>query len=448
MKGYVKIICALSFLFVIVTGVFFFVAKALPAKASEISKESIVLLNRIAKNAEENKNDLSVFDGEDYGVDFAIIDEANHLLYFHSDDEQYRQGLSVENAMQRRFPYLYLSDGTKVWGAVILLDDAAKAYQALGWWLAAGVCVVCLILLAGMVRYGLYVRKNIVVPFANMKEFAAKVAQGKLDEPLAMDEGNSFGAFTESFDVMREELAASKERELQLQKKEREFVASLSHDLKTPVTGIQVTAELLQMKTDLKLKETADGKVNYAKEELEQLLADAEGIRGKAEQITNLLNDLFTSTLDDLGEFKVNCQDEASGILCDIVRNYDDRGLAEIGKIPAVLICMDKKSMSQVIGNVISNSYKYANTRIDITFRLSERYLEMQISDHGPGVSPEEIDLITNKFYRGKEWAGTDKDGHGLGLYISKTLMNKMKGDLIAESDGKGLAVTLVIPLS
>jgi len=448
MKGYVKIICALAVLFMIVTGVFFFLAKTLPAKASEISKESIVLLNRVARIAEENKNDLSVFDGEDYGIDFAIIDEANHLLYFRSDDVRYGQGLSIEKAMQRRFPYLYLSEDKKVWGAVILLDDAAKACETLAWWLAAIFCVVCLILLAGMARYGFYVRKNIVVPFTNMKEFAAKVAQGKLDDPLAMDEGNLFGAFTESFDVMREELAASKERELQLQKKEREFVASLSHDLKTPVTGIKVTAELMQMKTALKLKETADGRVTYAKEELELLSADAEGIRGKAEQITNLINDLFTSTLDDLGEFKVNCQDESSEILGDIVRNYDDRGLARIGDIPAVLIRADKKSMSQVIGNVISNSYKYANTRIEVTFRLSERYLEMQISDHGPGVSPEEIDLITNKFYRGKDWVGTDKDGHGLGLYISKTLMNKMDGDLIAESDGKGLAVTLVIPLS
>ena len=194
-------------------------------------------------------------------------------------------------------------------------------------------------------------------------------------------------------------------------------MASLSHDLKTPVTGIKVTAELMQMKTDLKRKEAKDGRVTYAKEELEQLYADAEGIRGKAEQITHLLNDLFTSTLDDLGEFKVNCQDESSEILGDVVRSYDDRGLARIGEIPAVLIHVDKKSMAQVIGNLISNSYKYANTRIDVDFRLSERYLEMQISDHGPGVSPEEIDLITNKFYRGKDRAGfypspRDKAGH------------------------------------
>ena len=50
--------------------------------------------------------------------------------------------------------------------------------------------------------------------------------------------------------------------------------------------------------------------------------------------------------------------------------------------------------------------------------------------------------------YEVSQMYATDKDGHGLGLYIARTLMNKMNGDLIAESDGKGFAVTLVIPLS
>ena len=65
-----------------------------------------------------------------------------------------------------------------------------------------------------------------------MKDFASDIAGGRLDSPLVMDRGNMFGAFSESFDIMREELAESKKRELVLQKKERELVASLSHDLK------------------------------------------------------------------------------------------------------------------------------------------------------------------------------------------------------------------------
>jgi signal transduction histidine kinase len=192
----------------------------------------------------------------------------------------------------------------------------------------------------------------------------------------------------------------------------------------------------------------AEEPLRFTAEELRALNADAEGIYEKAEQIDALLGDLFTSTLDDLGEFKVNCRDERSAVLAEIVKGADDRALVQADELPSVILNIDRKRMAQVIGNIISNSYKYADTQIDIHYRLSDKYLEMQIADHGPGVPPAELDLITNKFYRGKDWQDTDKEGHGLGLYIARTLMEKMNGDLIAESDGGGLAVTLVIPLS
>ena len=157
---------------------------------------------------------------------------------------------------------------------------------------------------------------------------------------------------------------------------------------------------------------------------------------------------MFSSTLDDLGEFRVNCTDESSLVLKDIVMKYDDRGLVARNEIPEVLVHMDVKSMSQVIGNIISNSYKYANTAIDTEYTVVDQYLKMKIRDHGPGVPNDEIDLITNKFYRGRDWKEGKTDGSGLGLYIAKTLMEKMNGDLLAESDGDGLSITLLIPLS
>ena len=72
----------------------------------------------------------------------------------------------------------------------------------------------------------------------------------------------------------------------------------------------------------------------------------------------------------------------------------------------------------------------------------------MQIRDYGPGVPEGELQLITNKFYRGKEVEDTKKEGSGLGLYISKTLMEKMNGELVCKSEGDGFTVILLIPLS
>ena len=71
----------------------------------------------------------------------------------------------------------------------------------------------------------------------------------------------------------------------------------------------------------------------------------------------------------------------------------------------------------------------------------------MEIRDHGKGVEPEELQLITQKFYRGKNNT-KDKEGSGLGLYISRELMEKMKGELICKSDENGFVVILMIPLA
>ncbi len=447
MKSYGRVLLITALILGAAVLAFFLLANKTDTASFGVSGDRIVTLNRIVHDAEEQRGNLSALDGAGFDVRFAIIDRDDRLLYACPGAETETEDLSLERAMQRRYPYRVLTDNGKVWGTVILIDDGTEAYRSLVGNLMAAIAVFCLLVMTAAAGYGIYVHRNIIVPFRNLQGFAARVAQGDLNTPLEMNRDNMFGAFTESFDIMREELAGSKERELALQKKEKELVASLSHDLKTPVTGIKLTAELMQMRLSVKT-DGGDGDVTFSGEEIGLLQADAQGILGKADQIDTLVSDLFTSTLDDLGEFRVNCRDEDSGILGDIVRDFDDRGLAVSGEIPAVIINTDRKRMSQVIGNILSNSYKYANTRIDIDYRLAEHYLEMRISDRGPGVPADEIDLITNKFYRGKEWENTEKDGHGLGLYIAKNLMKRMNGDLIALSDGGGLAITLIIPLS
>ena len=411
------------------------------------SREKITVLNDIARTAEDHRAELNVLDGADFGVDFVILDTTDNVLYAHTEKDISNVRLSVETAILKRYPYRYLTDAGSVWGSVILPDDGADGYKALRVHFIAGISIFGVAILIGMIVFGVYIKRNIITPFRKMREFAGSVAEGRLDEPLEMDRENIFGAFSESFDIMREELSESKKRELELQKKERELVASLSHDLKTPVTGIKLAAELMQMRLSVK-SETVGNEIVFNKAEVEKMSGDAEGILKKAEQIDVLVNDLFATTLNDLGEFNVNCLDENSAVLCDIVKNCDDRHLAVIGEVPAVIVHIDTKRMSQVIGNIISNSYKYANTAIDISFGLSGGFLGMRIQDHGQGVAHDELDLITNKFYRGRQWTHSGTDGNGLGLYIAKTLMQKMNGDLVAESDGDGLAVTLVIPLS
>ena len=445
MKSYIRIVAVVALIYVIgVLLLIIFTGNLTSGNNS--TKGEVSALNDIARTAESNRTDLSILDEYSFDFDYIIVDMTQNILYTSSSRDLSQEKITVETAIQNHYPYIYLKSGDKIWGCLIELDDGLSSVRRIRNRFIIGISLAGLMIIIAMAGFGLYINQNVIAPFRNMKDFAGKVAQGNLDEPLAMDRGNMFGAFSESFDIMREELAQSRKRELELQKKERELVASLSHDLKTPVTGIKLTAELMQMR--LSVKKEQDAKALISLEEIDVLSADAEGIRQKAEQIDALVSDLFTTTLDDLGEFKVTLNDEDSSVITSLVESYDNRKLVTTEEIPKVVLSIDKNRMGQVIGNVISNSYKYADTRIDISYRLSEGYLEMEIKDYGPGVPSEELDLITNKFYRGKDWQETDKEGNGLGLYIAKTLMQKMNGDLVAESDGDGLSITLITPLS
>ena len=441
MKSYIRITVLTAVLFLV--GIILFAVLTSRTVTQDTSRQTITALNDIARTAETHRTELDTLGNMGYDDDFVILDMTDNLLY---SNAPVNDKLTVETAIQKRYPYQYLRDDCGVWGCVIMIDDGLDGYRILRLRFIAGMSAGGLIILLGMIGFGIYLNRNVITPFQKMQDFAGEVAEGRLDKPLEMDRDNLFGAFSESFDIMREELAASKQRELALQKKERELVASLSHDLKTPVTGIKLAAELLQMRIEVKA-ENADTEVVFGKDEIESMNDSVDGILQKSEQINALVSDLFTATLDDLGEFKVNCSDVNSGVLADIVKSCDDKHYAVMGELPQVIVSIDKKRMAQVIGNIISNSYKYADTAINVNFKLSEGFLEMRLHDHGQGVPNDEIELITNKFYRGKAWADSSKDGNGLGLYIAKMLMKKMNGDLTAESDG-GLAITLIIPLS
>ena len=395
------------------------------------NNDDVLLLNEIA-----HKMVLDDMPPENTASEreYVILDVNGNVIYDNRSDRS--EVITVETAMKRCYPYTYITENNQITGSVVL-TDSDKHFDRLRTNIIVVYCVCSFLLIGTAAAFGAYIRKAILRPFAKMKDFASYVAAGDLDRPLEMDRGNMFGAFSESFDIMREELKASRARELSLQKKERELIASLSHDLKTPVTGIKLTSEL--MAAVFSQNEGQEITVT------QDMIVKMNNVYKKADEIALLVGDLFSSTLEDLGAFKVNCADENSAVITALVSEYDDRGLVRISEIPQVIVHMDKLRLSQVIGNILFNSYKYADTPIDISFRLDERFLEVSIHDSGPGVPEDEIELITNKFYRGKEQG--DKEGSGLGLYIARILMDKMGGELSVRSEN-GLCVTLLIPLS
>lgn len=432
MKQYVRTMILICVGLVAAMAVFALIA--MMKGSSKERNEDILKLNDITSRAAENWGEPDELDSIGGEASFVVLDNENRVVY-RSDkyDKKLADGISPEKAVKEGLPYRYVEVGGRIVGCVIMVS-AEDRHEGISRRIIIGFTVCGIVFIAAMILFGVYVNKNIITPFNRMEEFAGKIAEGNLDAPLMMNKNNMFGAFTESFDIMRTELKDSKQRELELQRKEKELVASLSHDLKTPITGIKLTTELMKAKV-----ENSDNKDVDTLEKLDNIYL-------KADQMDTLVSDLFSATLEDLGEFKVSCRDEESGILSAIIRKNDSKDLVSEGEKPKLLISIDSKRMSQVLGNIISNSYKYAGTGIDVEYKVVDRYLNMTLRDHGPGVPKEELDLLTNKFYRSRN--AEEKEGSGLGLYIASSLMKKMGGELICDSDGSGFIVTLLIPLS
>ena len=274
-----------------------------------------------------------------------------------------------------------------------------------------------------MAGYILYLHRTIMKPFKDMKLFATRISNGNLDIPLSMDKNNNFGAFTESFDIMREELKKARQKEKEANESKRELVAKLSHDIKTPVSSIKSTSELC-----LEIGSEKDKKY-------------FETINNKADQINTLISNLLISSLEDLDEIKINPIEIESYVLNELVKNSDYLNKVEGFNIPECRIFADRLRLQQVIDNIFSNSYKYANTKIDVDSKIDDSYLVLEFRDYGPGVDKDDLPLITEKYKRGKNT--TNKDGVGLGLYISKTFLDQMEGILEIENANPGFKVII-----
>jgi signal transduction histidine kinase len=386
-----------------------------------------VAINTIVKLTEQNwdKLDPNLYTESPY--DFAIIDTSGTLRY----QTENTISVTVNEAINNRDTLIDVFVQDKMVGKVIINNDYRTIFIHMKQQFIQ-VSVVMLLLLAILgIFYIWFLNRSVLRPFRKMQQFAKHIARGDLEVPLEMDRNHLFGAFTESFDMMREELAVARHSEYLANKSKKELVASLSHDIKTPVASLKAITELM-------LLSARDEKTSR---QLNTLYA-------KADQIDRLVTDMFHSTLEELNELKVSLTEEHSHLLTEIINNVNFYERISVASVPDCIITVDSLRLQQVIDNVVNNSYKYANsgTPIDITFEIRDHYLEVDILDYGPGVPEEELPLIFNKFFRGS--LAVSQNGAGLGLYISRYMMQKMQGEIVCSNRQNGFTVKLLIPLA
>ena len=114
--------------------------------------------------------------------------------------------------------------------------------------------------------------------------------------------------------------------------------------------------------------------------------------------------------------------------------------------MPSCNVYIDKLRLQQVFDNIFMNSYKYANTAVSVNAEITGDYLVIRVADEGPGVKEEELPLLKEKFRRGSN--ANDKDGAGLGLYLTEYFMEKMDGKLDLKNLEKGFEASVYIRMA
>lgn len=356
-------------------------------------------------------------------LDYVVLGQDGKALY------RTREGLSesIHEAIVHRDTMVDIDVGDLPAGKIVIYNDSYQFFLA-GKRRMAFTLLAAILLQGGIcIGYLVYLNRRIIRLFQKMEGFAERIAGGSLDVPLEMDRQNLFGAFTESFDIMRAELKKARLAEAKANADKKELVAKLSHDIKTPVASIKAASEVGAALThSVRMKDT------YMQ------------IIRKADQIDGLITNLFTATLEELQQLSVTPVNLESGELKGLLENADYLGRTAVPEIPECIVCADKLRLQQVFDNLFANSYKYAATEIAVEADIRNGYLRVSMEDLGGGVEEEELPHIKEKFRRGSNAA--DIEGAGLGLYISDYFMKEMNGMLEVENGEQGLKATVLLP--
>lgn len=310
------------------------------------------------------------------------------------------------------------------------LRDAAQ--QRDGSALAA-ILLVAVAALAAIIGIAAYLYRSVVAPFLRLEAFATDVANGDLDAPLAYERSNPFGRFAWAFDHLRGELKRTRAAEEAAAEAHKTALASLSHDLRTPLAALRAHAEAL----DLGLARTPEEQAEY-----ERL------IMRKCDEAAGLVEDLLTHALADMERIDVTCEPTSvAPVLRSCVAGFSSVAPVSCARIDDALLAVDPKRLAQAIDNLLANAAKYApGARVEVSSICADGTCTIAVRDFGPGVSPEDLPFLKDRFYRGTNAA--DNAGAGLGLFIADHLTARMGGRLSVENAEPGLRVAMTFPLA
>ena len=223
-----------------------------------------------------------------------------------------------------------------------------------------------------------------------------------------------------------------------------DFISTVSHELRTPLTSIRGFSQTMLASWDRLDDESKKKFLKIIEEQSNRLITLVE----------NMLSVTKLQSSKDMLIYKETDIKPIINTVVSIVKNqYPSRKFVVdvSNKTPTVLVDRDK--FQQVMMNLIENAAKYSFENSDITIKITScencEFVSIKISDTGVGIKPEDRECIFDKFSRIDNPLTRKVQGSGLGLYITKNLVEKMKGkisvDSLAKDDGKSFITTFEV---
>ncbi len=260
-----------------------------------------------------------------------------------------------------------------------------------------------------------------------LTEATMDIARGKLGAQVKVRTKDELGKLAESFNKMSHDLARAIHAR-------RQMTADIAHDLRSPLSVLTGYTEAL-----------SDGKLPGTPEVYDMLYQETR-------HLNRLVDDLRTLSLADAGELPLNLQTADPRVILErvaaryaITAQNKDISLQVEAEPQLSAVNVDVERISQVFDNLVTNAFRYTSPggKILLTAQCVDGAIKMKVCDNGSGISPQDLPLIFDRFYRGDK-ARQKSDESGLGLAIAKSIVEAHGGKIEVESaPGQGATFTI-----
>ena len=287
-----------------------------------------------------------------------------------------------------------------------------------------------------------WVNQDIYKPIKELSIAMRKIAEGDFDYRLPDKQEGEIGHLHDNYEQMRLQLKENAEEKMQNEKKSKELVSNISHDLKTPITSIKGYVEgIMDGVADTPEKMDRYIRTIYNKANEMNLLINELTLYSKID--TNRIPYNFT-TISAKGYFG-DCAEDLSVELESKGAEFTYRNFMD----DDCKVIVDPEQLRRVINNIVSNSLKYTDKpKVEITMDVKDvgDFIQIELGDNGRGIAAKDLPFIFDRFYRADASRNSSKGGSGIGLSIVKKIVEEHGGNIWATSEeGVGTTMYFVI---